>query len=106
MWRSDLRGCLAYDAHGEQLGSIEELFEDLAGTGATWALVSTDVFGAGEGRWVPLHGARETTGGIVVPFARDQVRRAPEVAAGGLSSADQARLSVYYGLAGSASQTG
>jgi hypothetical protein len=97
---SDPRGRVLFDAHGEKLGSVEELYPDLGSDRLDWALISTGVLGMGGKTMVPLEGAHETADGIAVPYAKDQVHNAPQVREGDLGAEDHARLARYYGLGG------
>lgn len=95
---SDPRGSVLFDAHGEKLGSVEELYPDLGADRLDWALISTGVLGMGAKTMVPLQGAHETANGIAVPYTKDQVHNAPQVREGDLGAEDHARLARYYGL--------
>ena len=102
--RDDLEGLLVeggtlVSADGEDLGSVDQLVLDGAGSAPSFVSVRAGFFGISQ-RFVPLEGATLDGATITVAFDAALVRSAPRVASdrGGLSD-DQAReLREHYGL--------
>jgi uncharacterized protein (TIGR02271 family) len=92
------RGDDLYDASGDKLGRVEEIYLD-SDTGAPeWALVNTGLFGT-KSTFVPLRDATEENGSLRVPYEKSQVKDAPKVDPDGeLSQQQEAELYGHYGL--------
>src|SRR3954454_19558064 len=92
------RGQDLYDASGDKIGKIEEIYLD-ADTGAPeWALVNTGLF-ATTSTFVPLRDATDEGGSLRVPYEKAQVKDAPSIDADGeLSQHQEAGLYQHYGL--------
>ncbi|MFD3722081.1 DUF2382 domain-containing protein [Streptomyces sp. NPDC058674] len=91
----------AYDADGEKIGSIGQVYRDDATGRPEWVTVKTGWFGMKES-FVPLAGARSDGEALHVPHVRDVVKEAPRVDADQHLDADEERrLYQHYGLAGS-----
>jgi uncharacterized protein (TIGR02271 family) len=72
------RGQDLYDASGDKIGKIEEIYLD-ADTGAPeWALVNTGLFGT-KSTFVPLRDATDDGGNVRVPYEKAQVKDAPSI---------------------------
>ncbi|MER5779160.1 PRC and DUF2382 domain-containing protein [Streptomyces sp. NPDC002039] len=88
----------AYDADGERIGSIGQVYRDDATGRPEWVTVKTGWFGMKES-FVPLAGARSDGEGLHVPHAKDVVKDAPRVDADQhLDSDEEHRLYRHYGL--------
>lgn len=88
----------AYDADGEKIGSIGQVYRDDATGRPEWVTVKTGWFGMKES-FVPLAGARSDGEGLHVPHAKDVVKDAPRVDADQhLDSDEEHRLYRHYGL--------
>ncbi|MER6517089.1 PRC and DUF2382 domain-containing protein [Streptomyces sp. NPDC001553] len=88
----------AYDADGEKIGSIGQVYRDDATGRPEWVTVKTGWFGMKES-FVPLAGARGDGEGLHVPHAKDVVKDAPRVDADQhLDSDEEHRLYRHYGL--------
>ena len=101
MQKEDLlqkRGDNLYDASGDKLGTIEEIYLD-ADTGAPeWALVTTGLFGT-KSTFVPLRDATDDGGNVRVPYEKSQVKDAPKIDPDGeLSQQQESELYGHYGL--------
>ncbi|MFJ9078417.1 DUF2382 domain-containing protein [Streptomyces sp. NPDC102278] len=93
----------AYDADGEKIGSIGQVYRDDATGRPEWVTVKTGWFGMKES-FVPLAGARSDGEALHVPHAKDIVKDAPRVDADQHLDADEEhRLYRHYGLSASAS---
>jgi uncharacterized protein (TIGR02271 family) len=100
------RGQDLYDANGEKIGSIEEIYLDAETGEPEWALVNTGLFGT-KSSFVPLRDAGEESGSVRVPYDKAQVKDAPKMDPDGqLSQREEAELYRHYGLEYSESQSG
>jgi len=99
------RGQDLYDASGDKIGKIEEIYLD-ADTGAPeWALVNTGLFGT-KSTFVPLRDAGDEGGNVRVPYEKAQVKDAPKMDPDGeLSQEQEAELYRHYGLGYSESRS-
>ena len=89
----------AYDADGDKIGSVTEVYLDERSNAPEWITVKTGLFGTKE-TFVPLDKAKLTNDRIDVPFDKDQVKNAPQIDADGrLSPAEEDHLYTYYGIA-------
>lgn len=93
------RGRDAFDADGNKIGTIDEIYEDTETGKPEWMAVKTGLFGS-KVSFVPLADASEGADGIRVPYSKDQVKDAPNAdPEGELSQEEEARLYGHYGLA-------
>ncbi|HEY9438382.1 MAG TPA: PRC-barrel domain-containing protein [Streptomyces sp.] len=96
---SGLTGVTAYDADGEEVGTVGRVhLNDVSGR-PEWVTVRTGLFGTEESI-VPLAGSRRSTSGdLHVRFEKDTVRQAPRVNPGdSLGAVDEQRLYAHYNL--------
>jgi uncharacterized protein (TIGR02271 family) len=92
------RGQDLYDADGDKLGTVEEIFLDAQTGEPEWACVNTGMFGT-KATFVPLQGASEDGGTLRVRYDKAQVKDAPKVDADSeLSQAQEGELYRHYGL--------
>ena len=92
------RGQDLYDASGDKIGTIEEIYLDAQSGEPEWALVNTGLFGT-KSTFVPLQEATEEDGSVRVPYEKAQVKDAPQMDADGeLSQEDESALYSHYGL--------
>lgn len=96
-WRDDLIGRAVLDAHGEKVGSVEQVYADGGLGSATWALLSTGVFGLGQKTMVPIDAAHERDDALWIPYTKQHVEQAPEVE-DPPTTIDGNRLTSYYGV--------
>ena len=97
------RGMKVLDADGEQIGTMQNLFVDRRTREPAWGTVKTGMFGQ-TGRaglksvFVPLSGAeRIESHHLQLAVHRDEIRRAPRLAAGAaLSPETERRLYEHY----------
>lgn len=98
---TDLSNATAFDANGDKVGSISDVFINDATGRPDFIEVNTGLFGTGSSL-VPLTGSSLRDGEIHLPFAKDRIQDAPEVQdPTALSVDDKEAYLRYYGLAGS-----
>jgi|SRR5215213_5832227 len=86
------------DRDGDKIGTVADVFYDDATGAPEWLLVQTGLFGRRE-TFVPLESARTEGSDIVVPYAKDFVKDAPNVDTDeDLSVGDEQVLARYYSL--------
>lgn len=88
----------AYDADGDKVGKVEQVFLDDNSGEPTFLTVNTGLFGAKES-FVPVKDARQDGDRVVLPYQKDIIKDAPKVAADQhLSPAEEEELYRYYEL--------
>jgi uncharacterized protein (TIGR02271 family) len=101
MQKEDLlqkRGQDLFDANGEKIGTLEEIYLDAQSGEPEWALVNTGMFGT-KSSFVPLQGASQDGDSLRVPYDKAQVKDAPKVDPDGeLSQQQESELYAHYGL--------
>jgi uncharacterized protein (TIGR02271 family) len=99
----DLIGRQAYDARGEKIGKIGQIYvDDRSGT-PTWATVHTGLFGTKES-FVPLDGADVKGGDVALNVEKAQVKDAPHMGdtSEHLDASEERELRHHYGADGRA----
>ncbi|MFD5744345.1 DUF2382 domain-containing protein [Streptomyces massasporeus] len=89
-----------HDARGDKIGEARHVFFDDVTGEPEWVSVRTGLFGTSES-FVPIHDAALVEDHLEVPYAKDQVKDAPNVdvdAGGHLSEQEEQRLYQYYGI--------
>jgi len=100
------RGQDLYDANGDKIGKVEEIYEDTDTGAPEWALVHTGLFGT-KRTFVPLREASTSGSELRVPYDKSQVKDAPGVDPdGALSRDEEQRLYQHYGMNWSTSDSG
>jgi len=95
---ADWRGREAVDSDGDKIGAIDEIYMDGETGRPEWLAVKTGMFGS-QVSFVPIAEARESNGGVQVPYDKQQVKDAPTAEADGeLSHEEEASLYKHYGL--------
>jgi len=95
---SSPQGLTAVDPDGDKIGSIESVYLDDETGEPAWLAVKTGFFGT-KVSFVPVDGSRRQGEDMVVAFAKDQVKGAPQADPDGhLEPDEEARLYDYYGL--------
>ncbi|MEV0241766.1 PRC and DUF2382 domain-containing protein [Streptomyces sp. NPDC050674] len=89
-----------HDARGDKIGDARHVFFDDVTGEPEWVSVRTGMFGTSES-FVPIHDASVVEDHLEVPFAKDQVKDAPNVdvdSGGHLSEQEEQRLYEHYGI--------
>ncbi len=82
----------------EKIGTIKEIYEDVATGKPEWGLVTSGFLGT-RSHFVPLAGAQPAGEAVRVHATKDQVKSAPSVEGEGqLSEADERRLFEHYNV--------
>ncbi len=93
-----LTGATMKDQSGSKIGKIGGIYLDDQTGDPAWATVNTGMFGTSES-FVPIATADMSGGDLTVPFDKDKVKDAPNVAADGhISPAEEQDLYRYYGM--------
>ena len=89
-------GRTAVDAQGHKIGSVGQVYvNDTTGV-PDWITVNTGLFGTKE-NFAPLHGSSFSGDDLVLPFGKDVVKDAPDVAdSDHIDVEEQQALSAYY----------
>ena len=86
----------AYDADGDKIGKVEQVFLDDNSGEPTFLTVNTGLFGSKES-FVPVKDVRQDGDRVVLPYQKDVVKDAPKVDADQhLSPAEEEELYRYY----------
>lgn len=92
-----LRGMPVFDAAGEKIGSVEELYVDDRSGSPAWIGLGTGFFGT-KRVLVPFESASVEADEIRVPYPKDQVKDSPDVDEDEISSDRARELYAHYGL--------
>ena len=83
---------------GDKIGSIGQIYVDLANGEPSWVTVRTGLFGMSES-FVPLEGATDNGKDIMVNYDKDTVKDAPRIDADrDLSPHEEETLYAHYGM--------
>jgi uncharacterized protein (TIGR02271 family) len=93
-----IEGSTAYDAAGEKVGRVGQLYlDDESGT-PSWITVATGLFGTSE-TFVPLEGASFDGEDLRLAYSKDTIKNAPRMDTDEhLDQTEEAELYRYYGL--------
>jgi uncharacterized protein (TIGR02271 family) len=92
------RGRTVRDRDGDKIGSVEEIYVDDQTGKPEWLAIRTGLFGTRQSL-VPVEGARDEGGDILVAYAKQQVQDSPNVDPDGeISQEEEQRLYGHYGL--------
>ena len=95
---SQIIGTTAYDADGDKLGKVSEVYLDDETGRPEWATVNTGLFGTKE-TFVPLAQADLAGDQLRFPYDKAKVKNAPKIDTDGhLSPQEEQELYRYYGL--------
>jgi uncharacterized protein (TIGR02271 family) len=94
---SAMRGAPVYDADGDEIGSVEEIFYDQETGQPEWLGIGTGFFGT-KRVLVPIAGASSTGDGLTVQYSKDQVKDSPDIDSDEISEETEQELYAYYGL--------
>lgn len=93
-----LRNSTVFGTDGEKIGKVGELYLDAQTGEPTFVTVNTGFFGTNES-FIPVDKARYAGEEIHVPYTKEFVKGAPNIAEDGeLSPAEEQRLYEYYSL--------
>ena len=92
-----MRGADVYDSSGDKIGTVEEIFYDEQTDQPEWIGIGTGFFGS-KRVLVPVPGASFEGGQVRVPYAKDQVKNAPDVDSEEISQETEYQLASHYGL--------
>jgi len=88
---------------GDKIGGIGQIYLDDSTGQPSWVTAKTGLFGTKES-FVPLEGAEVRGNDVVVGYAKDKIKDAPNVDPdGSLSPEEENRLYEYYGVGGGTS---
>jgi uncharacterized protein (TIGR02271 family) len=91
-------GSDAYGSDGSKIGSVGQVYLDDQTGQPAWVTVNTGLFGTNES-FIPLSEASFSGDRLSVPYDKDKVKGAPNVAADGhLSPEEERELYAYYGV--------
>ncbi len=91
-------GSDAYGSDGSKIGSVGQVYLDDQTGQPAWVTVNTGLFGTNES-FIPLSEASFSGERLTVPYDKNKVKGAPNVAADGHLSPDEEReLYAYYGV--------
>jgi uncharacterized protein (TIGR02271 family) len=91
-------GSDAYGSDGSKIGSVGQVYLDDQTGQPAWVTVNTGLFGTNES-FIPLSEASFSGDRLTVPYDKNKVKNAPNVAADGHLSPDEEReLYAYYGV--------
>lgn len=86
------------DVYGARIGKLEDIYVDHDSGTPTWLLVRTGRFSESHAL-APLQDAVAGVGHVWVPYEKDQIRRAPQIAAGApLAQKREIALCAHYGV--------
>ena len=103
---SQIIGTTAYDADGDKLGKVGEVYLDDETGRPEWATVQTGLFGTKE-TFVPLAQADLAGDQLRFPYDKAKVKNAPKIDTDGhLSPQEEQELYRYYGVGTSGTTTG
>jgi uncharacterized protein (TIGR02271 family) len=99
-----IEGSTAYDAAGEKVGRVGQLYLDDETGRPSWITVATGLFGTAE-TFVPLEGASFDGDDLRVAYSKDTIKNAPRLDTDEhLDQAEEAELYRHYGLGGTVTE--
>ncbi|MGI8699843.1 MAG: DUF2382 domain-containing protein [Nocardioidaceae bacterium] len=95
---AQISGTTVYGSDGNKIGKAGEVYLDDQTGRPEWVTVNTGLFGTSES-FVPLSDASLSGEGLSVPYDKDTVKNAPNLASDGhLSPDDERNLYTYYNV--------
>ncbi|MFC4002588.1 PRC and DUF2382 domain-containing protein [Prauserella oleivorans] len=93
-------GKTVYDAAGQKIGKVGQLWADDDDGSPTWVTVQTGLFGTSES-FIPVQGMRSTGDDLQTSYDKETVKDAPNLdpSRGHIDESEQSRLYSHYGLA-------
>jgi len=92
-----MRGQAVYDAAGDKIGSVEEIFYDNETRQPEWVGIGTG-FLRTKRVLVPVAGASVSEDGITVRYDKDQVKDSPTIDGDEIDETTERELYRYYGM--------
>ncbi len=92
-----MQGSPVYDADGDKIGTVEEIFYDDQTNVPEWIGIGSGFFGT-KRVLVPVAGATGSDSGVTVPYPKDQVKDAPDLDSDEIGQETEEALYAYYGL--------
>ena len=92
-----MQGANVYDSAGDKIGAVEEIYYDEETNQPEWIGIGTGFFGT-KRVLVPVQGASFEGDEVRVPYAKDQVKDAPDVDSDEISQDAERELYSFYGL--------
>ncbi len=100
-----VQGSTAYGSNGEKIGSVGQIYLDDQSGQPAWVTVNTGLFGTSES-FVPLSEASYSGDRLTLPYDKDKIKGAPNVAEDGhISPEEEQTLYEYYGMSYSGGYT-
>jgi uncharacterized protein (TIGR02271 family) len=91
-------GRTVYSTGGDKIGDVGQVYLDDQTNEPKWLTVKTGFFGTNES-FVPVEEASLTDDGITVPYDKDKVKNAPNIASDAhISETEEQEIYRYYGL--------
>lgn len=92
-------GTTVYDATGDKIGDITDIYLDDVSGQPEWMTISTGWFGSKE-QFVPIAGTSNHEGGFRIEYTTDQIKAAPSIDTDQdhLDPDEERRLYAHYGL--------
>jgi uncharacterized protein (TIGR02271 family) len=98
---TEAHGAPVYDADGDKIGEVEEIFYDTETRQPEWIGIGTGFFGS-KRVLVPLEAAQLDADGLRVPYPKDLVKDSPDIDSDEISNQTEQELYAHYGLSGRA----
>ena len=92
----EMRGASVYDAAGDKIGNVEEIFYDQQTRVPEWVGIGTGFLGT-KRVLVPVRGAQVIEDGLLVAYPKEQVKDSPDIDSDEISQGEEAELSAFYG---------
>jgi hypothetical protein len=86
-----------YASHGERLGEVDAVLEDIETRQPEWLAISSGAIGP-KRLLVPVAGSEARDEGIFVRYSAEQIRSTPQVEGDKVSQETERRLYAHYGL--------
>jgi uncharacterized protein (TIGR02271 family) len=94
---AEARGKPVYDADGDEIGQVDEIFYDRQSEQPEWLGIGTGFFGT-KRVLVPMEGAELREDGFYVPYSKDQVKESPDIDGDEISRETEQDLCAHYRL--------
>lgn len=101
-----INGATVYDADGDKVGSVDQVYLDDQSETPTWVTVTTGMFGTSQS-FIPLERASLDGNDLRVGYDKATIKGAPRIDADQhLERSEEDELYRYYGLSSSSGQAG